>query len=274
MNTNTDYAILIITHNHASHITNLIESCRNIGQYPIYICDAASSDNTYSLLEHEIDSDPRFHLTKKVKLESFSKNNNDLIRKYSLQGKNIILINPDCYFRKEAFHSFIDSISHVNGIGVAAPLLHYPDGSIQPSWRKFPSLKDFLKKRLLRSKNNSNHHLREIQRNIFQIDWALGAFLFISKKLTTSPPLDERYRLYCEDSDICMQAHASNLLVVGVRINGIFHALQERSAKSIFSKYNYWNLSSGIKFGLKWKMEYISKIYKLHTYSTHKRNEK
>ncbi|MBB4866408.1 GT2 family glycosyltransferase [Pseudomonas nitritireducens] len=256
----SSFAILIVTHNHAPHISKLISSCRNVSHIPIYICDAASTDDTYEQLQREINGNTSFHLTRKNRLESFSKNNNDLIRKHSLQGKNIILINPDCYFEKSAFENFITQVGLVSEIGVAAPLLHYPDGSIQVSWRKFPTLTAFLKNRFKKTESINNHYLNEIKSNIFEIEWALGAFLFISSKLTNTPPLDERYRLYCEDSDICMQAHAKNLRVVGIKTVGIHHALQERSTKSPLSKYNYWNFSSGIKFAIKWNRRYIQNI--------------
>lgn len=251
-------AILIVTHNHANYVTSLIESCRKLPHVDKYICDAASTDGTAEKLEEDIAGDSSFHIIKKSILEGFSKNNNDLVRAFSLQNRNLILINPDCHFEEEAFLKFIELTAAVEGLGVAAPKLHYPNGRIQVSWRKFPSLKEFIKNRLPGKKpSTENHFIRELEKGIFDIEWALGALLFISKDLNDSPPLDERYRLYCEDSDICMKSHALGFRVVGIDIPGFYHALQEKSSTKLLSKFNYWNICSGLKFALKWNLSYL-----------------
>lgn len=253
----SNIAILIVTHNHSAYIKDLIDSCSMIPEIEKYICDAASSDNSHQILENEIKAKKNFFLMKKENLESFSKNNNDIIRKYSLQGRDIILINPDCHFERNSFLSFINIVSKIERLGVAAPTLHYPNKSLQKSWRSFPSLMGFIKNRFSR-KYSIQTVEQQVPGGIYEIQWALGAFLYISRNLNQTPPLDERYRLYCEDSDICMRAHTEKLRVIGINILGIYHALQEKSTSSIISRYNYWNLSSGIKFALKWNTKYFS----------------
>ena len=47
---------------------------------------------------------------------------------------------------------------------------------------------------------------------------------------------------YCEDIDICFEAHTQNLKVIGVAEAVVFHHLNESSAKNILSKYNVWIL--------------------------------
>ncbi|PWU26010.1 hypothetical protein DK254_25695 [Pseudomonas sp. RW407] len=258
MNHSSEHAILIVTHNHSGYISKLIDSCREIKHIKKYICDAASTDGTDLLLEAAIRDDDSFELIKKSELEGFSKNNNDLVREFFLQGKNLILINPDCYFEKDSLLKFLDTISTLEELGVAAPTLHYQNGVIQNSWRRFPSFWGFVKNRFSKSKATTNNHiLREIKRDIFEIEWALGAFLYISSTLTKQPPLDERYRLYCEDSDICMKAHSLGLKVIGINIPGFYHALQEKSSTKLLSKYNYWNICSGFLFAAKWNATYL-----------------
>ncbi|SFD83361.1 Glycosyltransferase, GT2 family [Pseudomonas citronellolis] len=258
------YAILIVTHNHVDYIKSLIDSCRKIPNVGKYICDAASTDGTAEKLEAEISGDSSFHLIKKDILEGFSKNNNDLVRAFSLHNRNLILINPDCHFEKAAFLTFIERILRIENLGIAAPALYYPNGYPQVSWRKFPSLKEFIKNRLPgRRASTKNHFTKEFQEKTFDIEWALGALLFISKNLTSTPPLDERYRLYCEDSDICMKAHASGMRVIGIDIPGFYHALQEKSSTKFLSKFNYWNLCSGLKFAIKWNSTYLKVTRKL-----------
>ncbi|MCY1429112.1 Rhamnosyltransferase WbbL [compost metagenome] len=258
MTTLSEHAILIVTHNHEKYIENLINSCKEIPEIEKFICDAASKDGTFELLESLTRGRNDFHCLRRSELEGFSSNNNYLIKKFSIR-KNILLINPDCYFTRESILRFLAKASHHPQAGVIAPTLTYPDERQQISWRKFPNITSFLKKRFGRTPSpQKNHTIVKITDGVFRIEWALGAFLFLSKSLLCDGKiLDERYRLYCEDADICFNSHAQGKDVIGIETSGIYHALQEKST-DVFSKYNYWNASSGLKFLLKWNLRYNS----------------
>ena len=251
--------ILIVIHNHFDFIDQLLESCAAIPGIKKYICDAASSDGSFEKVVEFCSNKNDFNYCHVDKLYGFSKNNNDLIRRYNLQDKNLILLNPDCFFDKFSFYEFLKIVSDDGLVGVAAPKLTNLDGSTQKSWNSFPSAIDFLLNRLgfpLNNKNKKKDEALKGDGKIYSIDWAYGAFLYISKELIVeSSVLDERYRLYCEDADVCMMAHSKGMSVVGVDVNGVFHALQNKSA-SVFSRSNFWNIKSGIKFLLKWNFNY------------------
>ncbi|PHK26520.1 hypothetical protein VF13_42230, partial [Nostoc linckia z16] len=188
-------SILVVTHNHQDHIPKLLNSLQEFGYTNVYFCDAASSDNTLHILKSSPYSD---NVLVKEKLESFSKNNNDLIRYFGLASKYFLLLNPDIYFDTDFIKVLYDGMEADPAIGIGAPLLLNPDKTLQVSWKEFPSVFQAFKKRLgLTTIRN------EKQAGVHKLDWCLGACLMIRNDLLkeNNTLLDERYRLYCEDAD-------------------------------------------------------------------------
>ncbi|WP_353164631.1 glycosyltransferase [Empedobacter brevis] len=248
---NQDLSILIVTHNHGDYIENLLNSLEKFNYKNVYICDAASRDKTTDILKSSIYSS---HVFYKKKLEGFSKNNNDLIRKFKLNSKYYLLLNPDLYFEEDFIKVLFNKMETDNTIGITTPLINYPDGTIQVTWKKFPSVYQVIKKRMGIIKATE-----EIQVKSGELDWCLGACMLISNQLLKEEGnlLDERYRLYCEDVDICFEAKIRKLKVVGVEDVKAYHHLNELSSKRIWSKYNLWNIQSILKFALKWNIKYV-----------------
>ena len=251
MNHKTDISILIVTHNHQDYIEDLILSLKKFNYTNTYFCDAFSTDKTLSILQSN-----EVNLLKKTVLEGFSKNNNDLIRHFNLDSKYYLLLNPDMFFDEDFIHKLYLEIEANPKIGITTPLLYYPNNNIQTTWKKFPSVFHVLKKRLGLIKSQNEKQLQSEY-----IDWCLGACMLISNKLLKQNQtlLDERYRLYCEDVDICFEAKQKDLLVKGVKTAKAFHHHNDMNSKSFFSKYNLWNLQSIIKFALKWNIKYYAK---------------
>jgi GT2 family glycosyltransferase len=231
----------------------LIKSLERFDYKNAFFCDANSSDRTVSIIENSIF---RNNILKKNKLEGFSKNNNDIIRHFKLETKYYLLLNPDLYFDEDFIVSLYEKMESNSIIGIATPTILYPNKILQKTWKKFPSVWSVIKKRLGISKTEN-----EDQMNFSNIDWCLGACMMITNKLLkpNGTLLDERYRLYCEDVDICFEAKQMNLLVFGDNDSYAYHHLNEMSSKKIFSKYNYWNISSIVKFAFKWNWKYFVK---------------
>ncbi|TPD71961.1 glycosyltransferase [Flavobacterium microcysteis] len=248
-----EISILVVTHNHDRYIKKLIDSLEKFQYFNVYFCEAASSDSTLEILKTSIFKN---NILVKTKLEGFSKNNNDLIRHFNLNTNFFLLINPDLYFEEDFIKTLYESSQKDPNIGIIAPEIHYPDNRLQVTWKKFPSIFQVFKKRLGFLKT-----IDEVQMKNNNIDWCIGACMLINKVLLkdNNTLLDERYRLYCEDVDICFEAHQRKLLVVGEKKAVAFHYLNELSSKKIFSKYNYWNIRSIIKFALKWNWKYFAK---------------
>jgi GT2 family glycosyltransferase len=251
----TDISILVVTHNHADYISQLIDSLKDFSIDNVFFCDAKSTDNTLEIL---LNSPYCNQVLKKDKLEGFSKNNNDLIRCFNLKTKYFLLLNPDTYFKMDFIKILYLRMENDSSIAITAPKLTYPDGTLQNTWKHFPNFINVFKKRIGLLKAVDEQQMKGPE-----IDWCLGACMLISQNLLKSNNclLDERYRLYCEDIDICFEAHNRNLKVIGVDEAIVLHHLNETSSKEIFSKYNIWNIKSIVKFIIKWNFRYFKRLY-------------
>ena len=249
----TNISILVVTHNHASYIERLLNSLELFDYHNVYICDAASSDETVKILESSIFSKNTLF---KNKLEGFSKNNNDLIRHFNLETSYYLLLNPDVYFDEDFMKILFDEIESDKTIGIITPLVKYPNGIIQTTWKRFPNFLQVILKRIGLRKTSV-----EKQQESGIIDWCLGACLLIRSSFVKEDHslLDERYRLYCEDVDICFEAKVKDLKVIGCDKTQVYHHLKELSSKNIFSKYNWWNIISIMKFAAKWNFKFLLK---------------
>ncbi|HRO76248.1 MAG TPA: glycosyltransferase family 2 protein [Crocinitomicaceae bacterium] len=249
----TDISILIVTHNHGDYIAKLLNDLHRFGYTNVYICDAKSQDQTVNLLK---ESPYSKQILIKDKLEGFSKNNNDLIRFFKLNTPYYLLLNPDVYLEEDFLAVLYSEMNTHSSIGIIAPMVKYPNGSVQTTWKKFPSVLQVFKKRLGLAKA-----IDEKQQKSGVIDWCLGACMLIRSSFLKKNGnlLDERYRLYCEDVDICFEAKMCGFQVIGSDKTFVYHHLNELSAKNIFSKYNWWNIVSIFKFALKWNYKFICK---------------
>lgn len=251
---NNKVAILIVSHNHGPQLKKLIRSLEKFNIQNVYFCDAASNDNSVAVIEA---SKYKTNLLKKKKLESYSKNNNDLLRAFEINCQYYFLLNPDTYFEEDFLSPLLEIVEKDSSVGIVAPRVTYPDGRFQKNWKKFPNFFQVVQKRLGKRTIADEPILKP-----GEIDWCLGAAMLIRSNLVKPnwTLLDERYRLYCEDIDICLQAKNMGFQVIGTDKATIFHELGESSSKSIFSKYNYWNISSIFKFIFKWKKAYFNNL--------------
>lgn len=249
MNNKPSVSILVVTHNHAEYIPKLLQSLETFDYENVFFCDADSKDNTLKILN---DSSFSGNILPKKILEGFSKNNNDLIRHFKLSSDYYLLLNPDVYFTEDFLSVLLEKAQKDTTIGIASPLTYYPNNQIQVTWKKFPSIGQVFKKRMGILKATK-------EKQTDQAEWVLGSCMLISNKLLKKDNtlLDERYRLYCEDIDICFECTYKKMKILTVKDTFVYHHLNELSSKNIWSKYNYWNIVSILKFALKWNFKYI-----------------
>jgi GT2 family glycosyltransferase len=95
--------------------------------------------------------------------------------------------------------------------GVAGPRMTFPDGSWQPSRRRFPTVTGTVVRRTpLRLLVPQRHHFHLDEsppREPVEADWMLGGFLMLRRSMLDElGGLDEGFRLYGEDIDLQYRA--------------------------------------------------------------------
>jgi GT2 family glycosyltransferase len=129
-------------------------------------------------------------------------------------GEWVLVANPDAVPSPGAVATLVEFAHSRPRCGIAGPSMIYADGTWQPSRRSFPTVGGTLVRRtpLRRAfppheRQRAHYLLGERPSEPVEADWMLGAFLLLSRPMLEElGGLDEGFRLYGEDIDLCYRA--------------------------------------------------------------------
>jgi GT2 family glycosyltransferase len=123
----------------------------------------------------------------------------------------IVSANPDAVPQPGAVDALRAFMTEHPRCGIAGPRMEFPDGSWQPSRRRFPTISGTVVRRtpLRRVLPQKRHfHLDESPPDApVEADWMLGGFLMLRRAMLEElGGFDEGFRLYGEDIDLAYRA--------------------------------------------------------------------
>jgi GT2 family glycosyltransferase len=129
-------------------------------------------------------------------------------------GELVLVSNPDAVPQPGAVAALHDFVESHPRCGIAGPKLLDPDGSIQPSLRRFPTVGGTVVRRTpLRSlfpplEHQRGHYgLDDRSDEPAQVDWMLGGFMLLRRTMLDElGGFDPGFRMYGEDIDLCYRA--------------------------------------------------------------------
>jgi GT2 family glycosyltransferase len=127
------------------------------------------------------------------------------------QGRYVLLLNPDTSFGPDVLAKMVAHMDASPEVGIGSSIIRYPDGKLQESVRRFPTLRDqlailFKLPHLLRRNSMlDSYMMRDIDPLVTQdVDSIMGAFMWIRREtLAQVGNFDERYFLWFEEVDYC-----------------------------------------------------------------------
>ncbi len=252
-------SVITVTHNHASFIgrclTALVPEVMRLGG-EIIVVDNRSDDDS----AHIVQQFPEVQLLVNTERRGFAANNN-----YGMaiaQGRYLLLLNPDTEVQPGALTTLIAFMEQNSGVGMCGAQLLFPDGSIQPSPRRFPNLGSVIARRtplrlfLRNSQLNRRHLMLDVNHTeAFPVDWLLGACMFIRQEvLVTVGPLDEGFFLYVEDIDWARRMHQAGWQVYYVPAAKIIHHHLAVSDKKLLSHHMWLHLNSMVRYARRYQL--------------------
>ncbi|HDL17731.1 MAG TPA: glycosyltransferase family 2 protein [Bacteroidetes bacterium] len=207
---------VIVTYNHENDIKTCLTSLGDhlsIRPAEIIVVDNHSQDRTIAAVE-----DKRFRLkAKSLQLRILRNSTNTGFTHASNQGlrmaggKFVLLLNPDTQITPQSIEKMIHFLSNNPNAGAVAPQLHYPDGSIQPSCRRFPQYRYLLSEafglnRLFpKTKLFNGWRMGDFDHTATRdVDQPQGACLLLTKSIGEQIGwLDERFVMFFSDVDFC-----------------------------------------------------------------------
>jgi len=248
-----DLSVVIVTYNSVSLIQQCLSSLmrsRSGITFEIIVVDNASIDNTVRIVKERY---PDVRLIENNENAGFGKASN--IGARVTGGKTIVFLNPDTVvedFCLDKLHSFIEKTPEV---GIVAPRLLYPDGTLQLSCRKYYKIRTILINRsplkkfsFFRKELNDHLMFNADHSRTQEVDWLLGACLAMPRKVMEKVGcFDERYRLYFEDVDLCRRVKSADYKVIYYPEATVIHHHQRESARR-FSNKTIWHIQSAVKY--------------------------
>jgi N-acetylglucosaminyl-diphospho-decaprenol L-rhamnosyltransferase len=129
-------------------------------------------------------------------------------------GRYVLVANPDAVPDSGAVAELVRFAEAHSRAGIVGPQMRNPDGSWQPSRRRFPTVLGTIVRRTpLRyvfrpfERQRAHYLLDERPAEPVRADWMLGGFLLLRREMLDElGGLDAGFRLYGEDIDLCYRA--------------------------------------------------------------------
>jgi N-acetylglucosaminyl-diphospho-decaprenol L-rhamnosyltransferase len=122
----------------------------------------------------------------------------------------VAVCNPDLEVREGAAAALVRRLASEADLGAVGPMIRNTDGTIYPSARSVPRVRDAIGHGLLGLVWRTNPFTRRYRqldadpRRPRDIDWVSGAAVWLRREaLATVGGWDERYFMYVEDVDLC-----------------------------------------------------------------------
>lgn len=249
-------SVIIVTHNHAPFIGRclaaVVPEVERLGG-EVLLIDNRSNDDSAAIAQ----TYPSVQLLINQTRRGFSANNN--LGMALAKGRYILLLNPDTEVQPGALSTLLAFMDEHPQVGLCGAQLLFPNGTVQPSPRRFPNLGSVIARRtplrhFLRQSSLNQHHLMldADHSQVRSVDWLLGACLLIRREvLDTVGPLDEGYFLYVEDIDWARRIHAANWQVYYVPTAKIIHHHLAVSDKKLLSRHMGFHIASMIRYARK-----------------------
>jgi len=168
----------------------------------------------------------------------------------------VIVCNPDTIAEPDAVATLLEFVARRPRCGIAAPELRYPDGTWQPTRRRFPTVVGTLVRRsplrrlLPMDRFHRRHYLLdERPTDSVEADWLLGAFLMLRREMLDElGGFDEGFRLYGEDIDLAYRAAKAGWERWYVPAAHVTHDYAAAIDRVFFSLRTLWHLRSMARF--------------------------
>ena len=171
-------------------------------------------------------------------------------------GDFILVANPDAIPEEGAVNTLAAFMAEHARCGIAGPQMLWPDGTWQPSRRRFPTVTGTIVRRtplrllfppLMRQR--SHYLLDERPAEPAQADWLLGAFLLMRRTMLDElGGWDAGYRHYVEDIDLGYRAARAGWESWYVPAAVVRHEYAAVIDRKFLSRHTLWHARGMLRF--------------------------
>jgi len=235
---------------------DLLACLRSIEQNPpseefeVIVVDNASTDGSAEAVRNLF---PRVMLIPNNQNMGFAAANNVGIKK--AQGSYVLLLNPDTIVHDGTLDALIKFMDENKDVGICGPKLLNPDGTTQPSTRRFPTMRGILHHHTIFRfiPVFRGHHRKWLMKDFTHdhqedVDQVMGAALMARRSvLEELGGMDEAFFMYYEEVDLCYRLKQLGWRIVFTPTARITHNAG-RSAAQIPVERRLMKLKSALRF--------------------------
>jgi hypothetical protein len=173
----------------------------------------------------------------------------------STEGEYVLAANPDAVAEPGAVTVLAAFAEAHARCGIAGPQMRWPDGTWQPSRRRFPTVGGTIVRRTplrrLRGTYSQRDHYELDERPAapVQADWLLGAFLLMRRTMLDElGGWDAGFRHYVEDIDLCYRAMGAGWERWYVPAAVVTHDYAAVIDRRFLSRHTFWHARGMARF--------------------------
>lgn len=220
----------------------------------VTVVDNASGDGSSELVETQF---PWVQLIRNQRNVGFGAAHNQVLR--VAKGRYWLVLNSDAVPSPGSVRTLVEFMDANPSVAVAGPKLRYPDGSVQPSRRRFPTTATlFLESTQLERFWPRNAVLRRYyvqdrsDAEPQDVDWLVGACLCIRAAAASRVGLfDDRFFMYSEELDWCRRFRDDGWRVSYVPSAEVVH-LEAGSSRADLAARDQRFQASKLAYAAKW----------------------
>jgi N-acetylglucosaminyl-diphospho-decaprenol L-rhamnosyltransferase len=159
----------------------------------------------------------------------------------------VVVCNPDTEAGPDAVAVLRGFAERHPRAGIVGPELRHPDGTLNPSRRRFPTVGGTIVRRtplrrVLGGTQRAHYGLHERPDGPMQADWLLGAFLLLRREMLDElGGFDEGFRLYGEDIDLAYRAAKAGWERWYIPEAKAVHAHQALTDRKLLTRQTLWH---------------------------------
>jgi len=241
-----DLSIVIVSWNVCELLRRCLRSILDAGySMETIVVDNGSTDGSVEMVRAEF---PAVRLIANAKNPGFAAANNQGIS--VARGRHVLILNPDTEVVGDALAKMVTFADEHPDVGVVGPQLLNPDGSVQSSRRRFPTLataffestwfQPYAPRRLL-----ERYYVLDQPDGVAQdVDWVKGAALMARREaIERVGPMDEGFFMYSEELEWCRRFRQADWRVVYVPTAQVIHYEGKSSEQVLPARHIHFQTS-------------------------------
>jgi hypothetical protein len=244
-------AVIIVSANSAGWlrpcVTTVFEHAGNV-ELDVVVVASGCTDETVPLVEREFPAARTISCPNR----GFAYANNQALR--TVEADWVLLLNPDTEILEGSFDDLIDRLDARSTVGLVGVRQLTQDGDVFPTIRRFPNAVRSLFEAIGSERfpfRASWLGERELDLTVYEqdvpCDWTSGSFMLARREaLQSAGFLDERFFLYCEETDLCLRIKQAGWEIRHVPYLTILHHADKAGwnprldAQAAFAKRQYF----------------------------------